>query len=211
MDSKRLDELEALCAAATPGPWRSTWSDPPNESDLDETIVESMAPDLPRPVDRFVVGSLWYDGPHTGCSEPNAALIAESRTAIPELCAEVRRLRAQVSELEPALVTLGRIADAFAVGQEGVPGERLDKSVRRLLCEVTELRAFHNAAERRGEQRGLERADLACMNIAREYDNEAVRHDENRDAESAADAAIERNGAMRCLNAIRALKSEVGT
>lgn len=81
-----LDELERLAAAASSGPWRpSSWKEA-----------------------RFVTKAdgvcLWDEtGALDGAGEPemaeaDAAFIAASRTAVPELVAEVRRLRRELNQ-----------------------------------------------------------------------------------------------------------------
>lgn len=77
MTEEELARLEALAAAATPGPWTER---------LDET----------RPDWRRVYGEgrdIAYMPPWATTVEPDAAFIAAARTAVPKLVAEVRRLR----------------------------------------------------------------------------------------------------------------------
>lgn len=75
-----LDDLEKLCNAATPGPWAS-----------------DNYKSLP---------TVWYSEPHSGvaiaCEVGNnrdATFISVCRTAVPEMIAEIRALRAKVLEL----------------------------------------------------------------------------------------------------------------
>jgi hypothetical protein len=71
MTDDELDRLDALAQAATPGPWNA---------DDDGTII--LAPD-------DVLSCCNMD-------ELTVKFVAESRTAIPALIAEIRRLRAQI-------------------------------------------------------------------------------------------------------------------
>ena len=107
------DEIAAIAAraeAATPGPWRSTWGDDLDPDALDETAIE--APEQPAgSIARMIVGSLWHNGPHVGCSEPNATFIAHARTDVPRLLGELARLRA----VEVAAISAREL--------EGGPGE----------------------------------------------------------------------------------------
>jgi hypothetical protein len=86
IDQKRIDELKALCDQATPGPW---------ELNLAEDGIEVgtvFAVDRPLHVVCFMQ---YYE---SGNGEPlidefDAGLIAAARDALPELIAEVERLR----------------------------------------------------------------------------------------------------------------------
>lgn len=88
---EELSELEALAAAATPGPWR---------------IADGGLTAVRGPDDERVCSAYDSDARH---SEPlpfaatpeeaaNAALIARAVNALPALIAEVRRLRAELSD-----------------------------------------------------------------------------------------------------------------
>lgn len=90
MTEQWLTEIEALCQAATPGPWEydgqhNEITTPSKDSPYWLVLSESRsAPDQEFPVDDF--------GHHF---DANFAFIAAARTAIPRLIAEVRRLRAE--------------------------------------------------------------------------------------------------------------------
>ncbi len=75
-----LDVIEARAAAATPGPWRSTWEDdnrpPLVDSCDDEIVVEAVGR---TGGERLVVGTMYYDGRWPACTEPNSAFIAAAR------------------------------------------------------------------------------------------------------------------------------------
>jgi hypothetical protein len=77
MNNERLERLEALANAATDGPWKLGYSD---GSGKDDCVIS-----LGIPV--FHADALF------GIGEDDIKFIAASRTAIPELIAEVRRLR----------------------------------------------------------------------------------------------------------------------
>ncbi len=79
MTDERLAELERLAYKATPGPWWPRWGGEPGyiySSGLDRVIAE-------LPEER---SDMW--------THENSEFIAAARTAIPELIAEVRRLKA---------------------------------------------------------------------------------------------------------------------
>lgn len=82
MTEERLRELEALEQAATRGPWE---------------VQDASNPDEDEPCYRGIRG--WTDessdGTYLKLSVDDAAFVAESRTALPELIAEVRRLQAE--------------------------------------------------------------------------------------------------------------------
>ena len=109
-----LDAIETRAAAARAGPWRSTWPDPNDPNNLDDPVVESLAPGLSY-AERMVVGTMWHDGSHAVCGEANAAFIAAARTDVPALVARVRELEAQVAAAQPA-VAMGGIAHRGEVG-----------------------------------------------------------------------------------------------
>ena len=102
LTEEMLDAIEAREKAATPGPWASTWAHTEHDGvpaeQLDEAAIVSSAEGLGRD-NAVVVGSLWYDGPHTICREHDAAFIAAARTDVPALVADDRRLRAEVERL----------------------------------------------------------------------------------------------------------------
>jgi hypothetical protein len=75
---ERLSELDALADAATPGPWLDKhWHD---DEEMPHTVVYCGPPGARRRMVRFV-------------NLDDAAFVAAARAAIPELVAEVRRLR----------------------------------------------------------------------------------------------------------------------
>lgn len=82
-----LNELERLCDAATAGPWRSS-----NPHGDEYFRVVSCAPNGRMLGDKIAFMAI------NNKSKDDAALIAEARTAIPELIAEVRRLREKIGE-----------------------------------------------------------------------------------------------------------------
>ena len=106
MTDERLAELERLCAAATPGPWawgphNSDEEYPPNLQGYptEPDIRDGGGKDVPV----FAWPEVMYAGEYEGeyfidVELPDAAFIAAARAALPELLAEVRRLRAEQSE-----------------------------------------------------------------------------------------------------------------
>lgn len=89
MTDTDLQEIEARAEAATPGPWR---------------VVERVAF-----LDAFDVdtpgGSCLWEGYRDTCSKVDSEFIAASRTDIPRLLAEVRRLTAENERLREWLET----------------------------------------------------------------------------------------------------------
>ena len=98
MHEDELKAIEARASAATQGPWRSTWGDDiaadaergrrGEEVTIEAVGLEGLA--------RIVLGVTWYDGPHPCCREEDAAFIEAARSDVPQLVAEVRRLRAEI-------------------------------------------------------------------------------------------------------------------
>lgn len=89
---ERLDELEALAEAATPGPWVVG-------DDASQVIAPCPCCGLIATCDPYGIptGDRDYDLQH----HYNSGFIAASRQAIPELIAEVRRLRQLLSAAQP--------------------------------------------------------------------------------------------------------------
>lgn len=91
MTPERLAEIEARVDAATPGPWRTKTNrdfGPWHNDDWDVTAVS----------DGCRVSGLGSRNWKDACQ--NAAFIAHARTDIPDLIAEVKRLREIIGELE---------------------------------------------------------------------------------------------------------------
>lgn len=101
MTEQRLAELEALANEATPEPW--IW-------DGDECELRS-----PASIQAVLDGEWWNTG-DAGVSvlPKNIAFIAAARTAVPELIAEVRRLRVG---LESARATIQSMLNDLRVLQ----------------------------------------------------------------------------------------------
>ena len=78
-------ELRRLLKGGTAGPWRSTWTDELVEEEA--TIIVSESGDS-------VVAAMWWDGPWMAITEPDAALIAAARNALPALLDRVEALEA---------------------------------------------------------------------------------------------------------------------
>lgn len=85
---EELARIEALCDAATPGPWIECV-----ETSRDGLFQFSgIVSDAAR---EHIAGSVNTAG--------DSAFIAESRAAVPALVAEVRRLRAELAEAQAAI------------------------------------------------------------------------------------------------------------
>lgn len=98
LTDERLAEIEARCNAATPGPWDSCTA-----------ICGSGDSAIIAPIHgRSCVLALVYaevdeQGKDVVRSMRDAAFIAAARTDVPDLLAEVRRLRALVGEPAPTV------------------------------------------------------------------------------------------------------------
>lgn len=87
MMEERIAQLEALCQAASEGPW--SWIEP------DRGELWSIEPDICK----FGIEANYYPVAGEAPTEDDARFITEARTALPELLAEVRRLREEKSRL----------------------------------------------------------------------------------------------------------------
>ena len=79
-----LDRLQAICDAATEGPWIVC-------------PMPELAPDGYSLMFRGVGTDVYAKNPHATVAGNNQEFTAESRTALPLLIAEVRRLRDEVA------------------------------------------------------------------------------------------------------------------
>jgi hypothetical protein len=97
---KELDAIDARAAAATAEPWVSLWTEKGlpalDPNDHDEVVIE--APQQGSFYDKVIVGSIWYDGPHAACSQPNAAFIASARSDVPRLSKALRAAWARIEQ-----------------------------------------------------------------------------------------------------------------
>ncbi len=88
MTEERIAHLEALCREAMEGPWRTNG---------DAVICDGTNGD---PItDAYYRGRLICES----AEAYNAALMAEARTALPDLLAEVRRLRGILAKMDDLL------------------------------------------------------------------------------------------------------------
>ncbi len=95
MTPAQLEELKKLCAEATPGPWRSeVWH---NHDDDGWAAVGPHIKDTPG--DDFY-SSEEPDSPSYDRATSDSDFIVAARTAVPELIAEVERLRGIIKEAE---------------------------------------------------------------------------------------------------------------
>ena len=95
MTEPELADLERLCEAATPGPWevkRCTWADEHFACGI--CMSEDSECDIVR--------DTAYEECQHMMARRDADLIAASRTALPALIAEVRRLRSANGSASPA-------------------------------------------------------------------------------------------------------------
>lgn len=114
-----LDALEALAEAATEGPWC--------------VMRNGLGQSCGVTVGNGMVLDFGSGGPfdETGTTSPDAAFIASARTAVPELIAEVRRLRA-IEAL------YSRECDAMQTflrrHKIGCPGDNVFEACRDAVC-----------------------------------------------------------------------------
>lgn len=135
MTDTDLDRLDALAAAATPGPWHPTWL-ALGIRHLDRNW-EPYHENLP---DEFELPCRHHDD--SGMTD--AAFICEARTALPALIAEVRRLRAEKRVAEEFIRD---VAWHFWGGVSWSPQDVLAHCADYFGCTVAEL-------ERRMEDAG---------------------------------------------------------
>ncbi len=89
MTAERLAELDALCAAATAGPWTPS-------VDSDRGYVEDEYGRWWLPSFKETPFSAFGMNDGEAQAERDATFLCTARTAVPELVAEVRRLRAEL-------------------------------------------------------------------------------------------------------------------
>jgi len=148
-----LADLEALCAAATPGPWIATsdwsnyavWSEP-----VKRDVVQSPS--------RVKVNNRWNEWTR----ENDAAFIATARTVLPRLIAALREARSDAAcyrdayEAEHTAHNITKAALEMAPQQ--IDAARADlEQARNLLKLATEM------TERRTAERDAARAELAKL------------------------------------------------
>ena len=96
MTDKQIDELLALEANATPGPWFEQY-----EYDGSRTVAQMRSTDTTMCVNRacHVDGNPWEK------TKENATLIAAARNNLRPLCEEVKRLREALEKIESTILT----------------------------------------------------------------------------------------------------------
>jgi hypothetical protein len=131
-----LSRWEALCAAATPGPWKSCGA---SDGQCPCCVVWSLPADYPilRGTNEDDGSGRWQD----------AAFAAESRTAVPGLCAEVRRLREVDRILSERICEHEKERDALRVEVERLRIIDADREALRFL-----LTTYGKVPEDRGER-----------------------------------------------------------
>lgn len=98
MDDAKLAEIEALAAAATPGPWRA------GAVTAEGKVWCPYREALEGPNGERCLLNMNTSFPHSD----DRAFIATARTAVPALTAEVRRLRAALGAVRGYLETMER-------------------------------------------------------------------------------------------------------
>jgi hypothetical protein len=111
LSDERLAEIEKRCAAATPGPWE--W--PADHCDRFTVVAWSDGPRWGTPRDVTVQP----EGRTYAQAEADAAFVARARTDVPDLVAEVRRLRAVERELRGHVRALVGRVESLAGRAEG--------------------------------------------------------------------------------------------
>jgi hypothetical protein len=125
-----LDALEALCNAATQGPWKTEnipyRHDDGTTTDMWDAYCEYQGP-----------GNGWY-GVADNYDEPTARFVAESRTAIPALIAEVRRLHVQNLNLRAAIEQImPRYVELFTAAGLGDPSGSIAVQLARDVLDLS--------------------------------------------------------------------------
>lgn len=129
-----LDAIEARANAATPGPWSADYS----------YIWSQALPSMPNVVTPFVHTE--DEAPRLLINVVDAAFIAEARTDVPALVAEVRRLQCEVERLAKA---------GFERTVEETLPERHLKPVKETLPRlVREIEVLEKAAIKAYEEAG---------------------------------------------------------
>jgi hypothetical protein len=106
MTDERLAELEGLARAATPGPWEVETTPRPSGTGVYRRGLTITSPGKPNRTYPHMPGIVAMIGGSSSFeNEPALAdadrdFIAAARTAVPELVAEVRRLRADLARCE---------------------------------------------------------------------------------------------------------------
>ena len=149
-----------LDAAATRGPWRSTWGDDEGadaergkrgeEVTIEAVGLEGLA--------RIVLGVTWYDGPHPCCREADAAFTSAARTGWPRDAARVRVLCERVAALEARVaawrklaftINTRRLSDGSVEDDEAAA---LEGAHHRAWAEVQRVDPEWQAAERKASK-----------------------------------------------------------
>ena len=108
-----LKAIEALIAAATPGPWES-------DGDYDRAEVCQTAEPFATIVGTETEGRAYMSYERLVLSAADSAFIAQSRTLVPALIAEIREERQRREVAEAMVVTADEIYDALGPGEGGV-------------------------------------------------------------------------------------------
>ena len=111
MNENRLKEIEALVDAVTAGPWHSS-------TNRKNAIIDTA--------DGWAICELFSCLPDDDNGEKHGDFIAASRTVIPELIAEVRRLREGVAKIEG-------MAAAWEGDEPGMTVSMMEDEARDLL------------------------------------------------------------------------------
>ena len=128
LSDERLAEIRAREQAATRGPWTNPWEEEPSTGKCQGIWGPYVEP---------VIGVEWHDGPRLAVLEADAAFIAASRQDVPDLLAEVERLRARVVVLECIAHEAGMLLEALRPVQRLVSLRMAD--VKSLLNRLREI------------------------------------------------------------------------
>ena len=127
VDSKKLEEWRSLCEGATPGPWEQCAERHHRLVPDDNGLIVVV----PAEGVRYEIADC--TAPTQPNAADNAAFIAASRTAVPELLAALEELRGLLGSIRPVLDVTMQMVGAMSEDEPMVTAQW--KSVRALLAD----------------------------------------------------------------------------
>lgn len=137
-----IARARALLAAATPGPWIARpASDEDGQEEADRIVTVRYAPPHDSTQREVVVGTLWYDGPHTLVSPADAALIAAAPELLAAFADEIDRLTGQLAVVRAERDEARRTAISDLMLANGRTRDSFAADLSAALARVVELEA----------------------------------------------------------------------